>query len=419
MRKSTFIFIVLSGLASFFNYAVYPVLARVLSADEFVDMTVALALFTQLSSFMLSIVALTIGLSKQERERDSKQVVEKLQAILTHLFLVIIVVLLATAPLYLNRIHLPAPLLLPICAMLALSISMSVISGFLNGQQKLVKLGISIAFSAFLQFVLSVGVAATTKSGALTMNAMAFGSLLAIALTYRVYRNEKLPRFSSIFTHGISLYKSKEIQSLIRFTILASLATLVMNILLIADLLLVNSRETDSKIYADTYIISRVVFFSGTLFIWPFLSNINIYKPRESTGLFYRLAGLFSLISICAIGLMVFFGHHITQILLGSDYGTRGDVKQLAIQAIIYKFIYLLISTLTLFFIVMRNYWAVKLPLILAATSGFALLLTPSSTSTVQLIVHLNIAAAVALLGGLVGYRITIRKPSKNLTSGQ
>ena len=207
MRKSTFIFIILSGLASLCNYVVYPILARILSPNEFVDISVALALFTQLSSFMLSIVALTIGLSKQEGEQTARKVVEKLQAILTHLFVVIIIVFLASSPLFLDRLHMPATLLAPISIMLGLSISMSVISGYLNGKQKLEKLGLSIVFSALMQLLLSVAAAVITKSGAVTLAAMAFGSFVAIALTYRVYQSEHLPRPSSVFEHGPSLYR--------------------------------------------------------------------------------------------------------------------------------------------------------------------------------------------------------------------
>lgn len=403
MRKTTLIFIILSGVASFFNYVVYPILARLLSSIEFVHIATALALFTQLSSFMLSIVALTIGLSKQTGQSDSKATVEKLQALLTHLFLVIIVIFLAASPLYLGRLHMPAQLLLPICAMLALSMSMSVISGYLNGKQKLVKLGLAIAFSSFLQLGLSVIFAIITKSGTTALNGMALGSFIAIVLIYQVYKAEKLPSLSSIFSHGLSLYRTKSIRSLVKFTIMASLTTLLMNILLIIDLLIVNSRQVDAVIYTDMYVISRVVFFSGMLFIWPFLSNIDIYHPRRIFGLLYRLVGFFVVMTVGAIGIMVLSGQTAIRLLLGSNYNGAANIKQLAILAILYKFIFLLITTLILFFIVMRNYWAVILPLILTACIGVCLILVGSSASTSRLVFGLDIASTIALMAGFYG----------------
>lgn len=403
MRKSTFIFIVLSGLASVFNYAVYPILARLLDANEFVQIAVALALFTQISSFMLSIVALTIGLSKQEGEKKSKETVEKLQAILTHLFVVLIICFLATSPLFLKRIDLPAPLLVPICIMLGLSISMSIISGYLNGKQKLVKLGIAIALSSGLQLLFSVLIAVITKSGAATLNAMAFGSFMAIVLTYWFYRSEKLPQLSSIFSHGISLYQAKSVRSLVTFTISSAVATLIMNLLLIADLLLVSGRQVDTKLYTDMYVVSRAVFFAGMLFVWPFLSNIDIRNTHQIRGLFYRLLALFVLLASGASLIMSLFGRQVLELLLGSDYGQRVGLKQLAILAIAYKFTFLVLSTLVLFFIVIRSYWAVALPIVLASLIGLGLLIF-GERSTTYLVANLNITSAITLLIGAVGF---------------
>jgi len=404
MKKNTIIFIILSGVASFFNYITYPILARVLNDVQFVNIAVALAIFTQLSSFMLSIVAITIGLSKQGSDNNSNSVIEKLQAVLAHLFFIITVLFLVVSPFFLDKLHLPAHLLFPICIMLALAIPVSVVSGFLNGKQKLVKLGIAITISATLQLVFSISFGVLTRSGAVALNGMALGAFVALIIIYRLYRGEGLPRLRSIFLHGFELYKSVEMRELIKYMILSSLAILIINILLIIDLLLVNSRQIDTSLYTDLYVISRIVFFGGTLFVWPFLSNVDIQHPKRNIALLLKISTLFLAITICAILIMLFFSTEVTRVLLGSNYNLGSGVKELAISSILYKFIFLMITALTLFFIVLRSYWAIWLPLVLTATIGIFVLTINDYASTFSIIFGLNIAASIGLLFGLFGF---------------
>jgi O-antigen/teichoic acid export membrane protein len=407
-------FLFLSGIASFFNYAVYPVLARILSDDEFIKITVALAVFTQLSSFMLSIVALTIGLSKQENTQTAKIIVEKLQAVLTHLFIIIVAVFLVSSPLFLDQLKIPSSMLLPICAMLALSIPLSIINGYLNGTEKLIKLGLVLVMTATLQFFLSITFGSLTKSGAVTLNAMSLGTLLAIILAYILYKNDNLPNVTSVFNHKFELYRSKEMRSIILYTVFVSLTTLITNILMVVDLLVVNSRQTDAKAYADLYIVSRVVFFSGMLFVWPFLSNLNISNRSKNKKSFWNLFGIFFLISAVSIVAMAIFGQQITGILLGASHETGNDIKTLSILAILYKFIFLIIISIVLFFIVMRSYWAVVLPIVLAITTGIFIMTTNSNTTTMYLVFGLNIISTFVMLIGIYGFYRTNKVTSKS-----
>jgi O-antigen/teichoic acid export membrane protein len=381
-----------------------------LGDDEFISITVALALFTQLSSFTLAIVALTIGLSKQKNENESRVVIEKLQTVLIHLFIVVLLAFLVTSPLYFNSLNIDPSLLLPICGMLILSIAMSVISGYLNGKQKLIKLGLALVFSAGLQLLLSASTAILTKSGVATLYAMAMGAFIAIMLTYWVYKKENLPKLSSIFVHKLDIYKSKDIRKLIGYTALSSIAVLIMNILLILDLLLINGRGIDAKIYTDIYVISRIVFFGGMLFVWPFLSNIDIYNPNHNTKLLLRITTLFISISGVSILAMYAFGNQITQILLGDSYAMNTNLKEFAILAILYKFIFLMITTITLYFIVIKSYWSILTPLLLALGTITVTSMLGSGATSIELLRSLNIVAAFGLVVGFYGFAYTVRK---------
>lgn len=411
MKRATFIFILLSGLASFLNYVMYPALSRILDDRQFVSITVALAIFTQLSSFTLSIVALTIGLSKIKGDKTSSNLIEKLQAVLIHLFAVLLMLFLIVSPRLFGELSLSLALLAPIALMLALSIIMSVVSGYLNGKGKLVKLGITLVITALLQLALSILASLATKSGTITLYAMCCGTILSLVFIYSIYRHEGLPRLSSVLIHRFSIYRSPQLRSLLKFIIAASLSTLAINILLIIDLLVINSRQQDSKIYADIYVISRIVFFGGMLFVWPFLSNIDIYKPKRNIKLLLQLLGIFLFITVGSVVGMQLFGEQITRILLGSQYQSWDAAKELVFLAILYKFNFLIITALVLFFIVIRSYWAIGVSMIVTVGIAGFLFISGPSISSVQLVQGLNAISSIAILVGMLGFFKATHKP--------
>lgn len=421
VKRSTLVFIFLSGIASFFNYAVYPVLSRVLSTEQFVEVTVALALFTQLSSFMLAIVALTIGLSKQSSDKESRVVVEKLQAILAHVFILLIGLFIVSSPIFIHKIRLPVSLLFPIGLMLVLSLVMSIVSGYLNGKQKLVRLGFILALSSMLQFIACIWVGIATQDGVLALYAMSLASLLSVFGVYIFGRNDNLPSPSSVFLHKLSLYKDPGIRNLLVYTICAAVAALVINVLIIIDLLVISNRQADSVLYTDMYVISRIVFFAGMLLVWPFLSHLDIKKFNNNIRPFVKLVTLFVSLSIGAAAVMFVYGQQVLSFLLGSSYNQE-NLATLALLSIGYKLIYLVVTTLCLIFIVVRSYWAVTTPLIMAGLYGVIWLIPNQSWSSVEVLVWLNIIGLFGLCIALYGffsltYGHTARKvsPSRDL----
>lgn len=409
MKKSTLIFIVLSGFASFCNYAIYPALSRILPSGEFVDVTVALALFTQLSSFMLSIVALTIGITKDSSEKRAKATVEKLQTILAHIFLVIVVVFLFLSPITLRTLQLPSPLLVPILIMLTLSLVMSIVTGYLNGKQKLVKLGFVIAGAASLQLVASIAVGIITKSGVLALTAMSIASLVSTISTYVICRGDNLPKLSTVLLHKLSIYRSKADRKLLTYTILASISALAINILLVLDLLIVTARSSDAVLYTDTYIISRIVFFAGTLLVWPFLSSLKLKAHHENIKKVAQLIAVFGLISFIACVIMYEHGERILKLLLGGTYNDP-RLASFAILSILYKFIYLILTSLCLIFMLYRSYWAVLIPALLCIGCGIVMSMVGPSWTTESIVGWLSSISAAVLLLAFYGYwKVSLR----------
>lgn len=397
MRKSL-LFIALSGFASICNYATYPVLSRLLSPKEFIDITVALALFTQLSSYMLSIVALTIGLTKEAGEKNAKSTVEKLQTILSHMFVLIITGFVLVAPVLLPRLKMSTVLLLPIFLMLGLSLIMSIISGYLNGRQRLIQLGLAIAGSAILQLLATSLAALSTSSGFWSLLAMALAALVATVLVYFFLRQERLPHIGTLLTHKFSVYKNQADRSLIKYTALASFAALALNILLIVDLMIVNTQQVDAQLYTDIYVVSRIVFFAGMLLVWPFLSQIVLDDPKGLRRRFGLITAAFAIISVGAVIGMYFLGEDILRLLLGqSIIDTR--IAELSLLSIFYKFLFLVLTTICLVSMVYRSYWAVTLPIFLTIGTVFALTFSESANTITTLRTLCFVATIVTALG--------------------
>ncbi len=407
-NKNLLFFISLSIVASFLNYATYPVLSRMLPESQFVNMTVALSLLTQMSTLLSSIVAVSTSLTKEKTDSAHKQI-ELLQTVIIYLLLIVIGVFLVLSPILLPLINLSYVYLIPICFMLLLSVPISVTSGYLNGKKLLIKLGVAVSVSALLQFSLSVVVGKATNNGALALIAMAVGQLLSVLMIYFFYKKENLPHVKKILTHKKSDFFTASMRGLVKYTVLSSLGVMIINILQIIDLLAVQNRQIDSKTYTDLYIVSRAVFFAGTIFVWPFISATELRNGKNNLRQFKKLLIVLLIIGFVSVAGILLFGSLITRILLGTSY-SDSTYSSLGVLSITYKFLYVILYGVILFFTVMRNYVAVFLPIALAILSfGFVAML-PKSSSTTTLLIGLNV---IALLGTFASLVVLHRNPEQ------
>lgn len=405
-KKHIIIFIALNVIASFFNYATYPAVARLLPANQFVHLTVALSLLTQMSTLLSSIVVISTSLTK-EKTKKSHHSIEVLQSATIYLLLAVIALFLLFSPYILPLIKVPILFVLPIGLMLLLAVPISVVSGYLNGKRLLTKLGLTAAGSAILQFSATAIIAKSTRSGSLALLAMAGAQLVAIAIIYTLLKKEKLPNIRAIFKHSAHEFTNQNMRALIRFTLLASIGVMLINLLQILDLLVVQSRQVDEKMYADLYIISRTVFFAGTIFVWPFIAATDLQNAKINIQQFLKLCALLLVIGAGAALGVVIFGKLATQILFGTSYSTDTYLS-VGTLSIAYKFSYMVLYAALLFFIVMRNYLAVIIPICMAIISALYVALTPHS-STVELLIGLNV---VALIGALVSVYGVLKYPT-------
>lgn len=361
INKNILTFIVLSVIASALNYFLYPILSRILGSGEYVDITVSLSLFTQISTFLSSIIAITIGLSKDETDKNNHNTIEQLQAFLFKIFLIFSAAFLLFSTMIMNSLRTPILFAIPITLMMLLSIPISIISGYLNGKNLMISLGLMTLLSATNQFIFGLSTALMSRNGLATMFSMSLAQILTIALVYKLFSKKKLPKISQSLRTGVAAKMNGHLRSILTYTALASVAVVAISLVQVADLFIIKSLpHAGIKFYTDIYVISRIVFFAGMIFIWPFLGEIDINNLRLNRRPFLKLISYFTAITLIAILAMIMFGNTLTNILFGVNYDIN-SLRIVAVLSLLYKFFMLIITAVVLYFVVLRRYSALWL----------------------------------------------------------
>ena len=402
IKKSIVIFVILSIVASALNYFAYPLFSRILAPTEYISITVSLSLFTQISTFLSSILAITIGLSKSENKDSSNEKIELLQAFLFKLFLIVAVIFIVISPIVMNAIHTPILFALPISLMMLFSIPIVIISGYFNGKNKMIKLGIMALISAGCQFVIGLSTSLISHNGLTTMTSMTIAQLITIAIIYAVFSGDQLPKITKSLMTPVSEIRKKHMGPIILFAASSSVAIMAIGLIQMADLLIMQNLEHgDIKFYTDIYVISRIVFFAGMIFIWPFLGEISINDYRFNYRPFIRVISFFTIITLSAAVILYLFGNQISSAMFGTNYNLQ-LVSFVGILSVLYKFFLLIITAVVLYFVVLRNYIAIWLSV---ATSGlifvFAEVVGKNSDMS-SVLIGLNIITSMIAVASII-----------------
>lgn len=403
MKKSILPFILLSLFASALNYFAYPLLARLLPSSEYVNITVALSIFTQISTFLSSLSAVTIGLTKIP---GHSSMLHRLQISLLQVFSVFGIIFLILSPLIMSSVHTPVVYALPIVLMILMSIPITIISGYLNGRQLMTKLGLVAVITASLQFITGIVTATLSNNGFLTMLCMGSVQIISIHILLRFLKDSTLPRISKeLFV--IEKYSSRATRLLL-FVIAASFAIMAINLLQIFDLLVIKNIDgSTAKAYTDVYIISRIVFFGGMILIWPFLGALKLDDNRSNKRAYMKLLGIFGLLGVVVISTLTFAGGYIVQLLFGQNYyGTQ--LNETLLLSTLYKLFFLIITAVCLYFIVFRSIKSIYFGILVSVLITVSYLLADAS-DVQSILSHLTAAAGVSsAIGSYMVLRFTL-----------
>ena len=171
--------------------------------------------------------------------------------------------------------------------------------------------------------------------------------------------------------------------------------------------------EVNIKQYTDLYILGRVIFFAGMMLVWPFLGGINIKQLHTNLKPLLKLIAFFVSLLIAMIGLLWVASEPLTQVMFGVAY-TFDSVGAIVFLSMIYKVLLLILTVIILYFIVIRNASAVWLSVIVSASLFIASWIVPSSTSSAQLLLILNLIASVATVVGIAQVlRVSLTLPNR------
>lgn len=365
MSRNTIIFILLSIAAAVLNYSLYPIISRILPNDQYVDITVGLSLFTQISTFLSSIIAITIGLSKQNKA-SNQSTITSLQAFLFQIFLLFAFVTLLLSPFIMESVNIPLLFILPILLMMLFSIPVSIISGYLNGLNAMAKLGLVTFLSALLQIIVSVSIAALTKNGLLTMLSMTIAQLITIIVIYKIFSRMGLPKIASSLSAHHRIWTLPNNRRLYVYTGLVALSITAISIIQISDLLIIQHLpEEVVKTYTDVYVISRIVFFAGFIFIWPFLGEIELGAHNKKAYL-KLLTILTAIAAVTMVGISL-----LAEIMLPLIFNTTYSYFNLTttlLLSVFFKYGMLIVTATILYYVVLHKYIAVYISIFLTLT---------------------------------------------------
>jgi hypothetical protein len=185
---------------------------------------------------------------------------------------------------------------------------------------------------------------------------------------------------------------------------------MAINIVQIADLLIIQTLHTsDVKFYTDIYVVSRIVFFGGMIFIWPFLGKISIDNHQLNRKPFAEVAIIFTVITVGAVIGLYFFGAFITNLLFGTAYNLS-DVQYIGILSVLYKYFFLIITAAILYFVVLRSYVALWLSVILCGTIAIYAATLDKGTTTEDVLLSINLLTGLSAIVSIV---LVVMRPIK------
>jgi O-antigen/teichoic acid export membrane protein len=266
----------------------------------------------------------------------------------------------------------------------------------------MIKLGVVALVSASSQFVIGLTVAYLSHNGLLSMLSMIAAQLVTLLVLYGIFAKDKLPGIIKPLKIPLRALRGKQMGPLVIYTALTALAIMAISLVQIADLFIVqNLINVDVKFYADIYVVSRIVFFGGMIFIWPFLGEISLDHHHFNRKPFFKLMIYFTAIMLAAVIALFFFGDKLINILFGPSYDIH-LVRVIAILAVLYKYFLLVITAIILYFVVLRNYAAVWLSITAASLVLIYAALINKASSLPTLLIGLTIIAALVAITAVI-----------------
>lgn len=228
LGSSSVIFYVLSGLSSLLNYALYPVLSRLVSVDQYGEVQFLLSSFNQLSVgfVVLNILAVIITASATNKA-SQKESLGHLNIVAGLIALIIALFGIGALLILMPNLQLTSPLAIIFTGIaLVLNVPYTILLGKLQGNGLFIKSGVVGLVATAGKFIFSIAFVIAGLGVAGAMLGVALGMGLSLLLGY-IY-SEKSPAQKHSFKEritGLSHLKFTAAIGLFSVTILTILST--------------------------------------------------------------------------------------------------------------------------------------------------------------------------------------------------
>ena len=346
------LFSVLSLAGAFFAYAIYPVLTRILNAQEFGDFAVIVALSNQLLGILLAFNIISIYLVKSRPEAEARSHAQIIQKTLLWFFLGASLVLLALSPFLNELLQIDNPAYFLVLGLILLTAVPGVIwTGYLQGHKELVRVGAFSLSSSLGKLVFASAFALTlgTVGGLL---GMLMGTLVGLLVIY-LAPGVKLPSLTSLFTKSDPAER-KFLLGMKKYFLECMLVVGALGLLQNYDITLAKAlfSPAEAGVYSGISVLSNALYFLSFLLIWIVLPEIKLGDNavnRRVLGTAYKLlAGL----SAAALAVELLLKDHLTGWLLGKNFAGGGE---LLIFATLYQLTLVAIALYTFYLLVTRQ----------------------------------------------------------------
>jgi len=327
-RSILYTILALSGAV--LNYLLYPALARVLSLTEFGDFAAIMAISAQVLTILLAFNLISIYLVKKYSEDEAREKVQVIQKVLIWLFLGVTGLLLIAAPVVKERLHIADPLAFAILALVLISSVPSVIwTGYLQGHDQLIKVGVSSVAASLAKLVFALLLASLWGvSGAL------WGVLTGVVLGVvgvGLIAGMRLPSLRSSIS-SLSKTQGTFLGGVFGYIIGSAIVVGALGVLQNIDIVYAKTlfSPADAGVYSGISVLSNALYFISFVLIWIVLAAVTFENPRHNRRL---LRTAYSLLGAIAAGVVLaefLLRGVLSTFLLGSAFGGQGNVLIIA-----------------------------------------------------------------------------------------
>jgi O-antigen/teichoic acid export membrane protein len=324
------LYTILSLSASALNYLLYPALTRVLSPSEFGDYAAIMAISAQVLAIFVAFILTSIYLVKKYPEDEAREKVQIIQKVLIWLFLGATGLLLFAAPLVKERLHIADPLTFAILALLLLASVPSVIwTGYLQGHDQLVKVGVAGVAAALAKLVFALLFASLWGvSGALW--GVVTGIVLG-AVVVRLIAGMRLPSLRSSVS-ALSKTQATFLGGVFAYIVATVIVVGALGVLQNIDIVYAKAlfSPTEAGVYSGISVLSNALYYVSFVLIWIVLAAVTVENPHHNRRLLRTAYSLLGAMAAGAVLTEFLLRGMLSRFLLGGAFGGQGTVLIIA-----------------------------------------------------------------------------------------